>query len=61
VVKIIWGDRYAHSDPTVLPAGHETLLGVYPLEEMDLIVDPVEQKIAGKHGNEWVQRVRTAR
>ncbi|MDR0636476.1 MAG: hypothetical protein LBF87_05290 [Treponema sp.] len=31
--------------------------GVIPLEQMDLIVDPVEQKLAGKHSDEWVRYV----
>jgi predicted aspartyl protease len=61
LVDIHWNDRCTSSRPTVLPGGRETLLGVYPLEEMDLIVDPVDQIVAGKHGDEWVQRVRTAR
>jgi hypothetical protein len=32
--------------------------GVIPLEQMDLIVDLVEQKLAGKHGDDWVRYVR---
>jgi predicted aspartyl protease len=58
VVRIIWKDRWTHSNPTVLPTGHETLLGVIPLEDMDLIVDPVDQKLVGKHGDRWVRQVR---
>ncbi|MDR3333862.1 MAG: aspartyl protease family protein [Treponema sp.] len=58
VVKIIWKDRYSHSDPTVLPAGHETLLGVIPLEDMDLMVNPVKRCLVGAHGDEWVRQVR---
>jgi hypothetical protein len=41
VVRIIWQDRYTHSSPLVLPEGDETLLGVIPLEDMDLMVNPV--------------------
>jgi predicted aspartyl protease len=58
VVKIIWKDRYSHSDPTVLPADHETLFGVIPLEDMDLMVNPVKRCLIGAHGDEWVRQVR---
>jgi predicted aspartyl protease len=51
LVDIHWKDRYTSSRPLVLPGG-ETLLGVIPLEDMDLIVDTVDQKLVGKHGNE---------
>jgi hypothetical protein len=30
----------------VLPGADEILLGVIPLEEMDVIIDPVTQKLA---------------
>jgi hypothetical protein len=42
----------------VLPAGNETLLGVIPLEDMDLLVNPVKRCIEGAHGEDWVQYVR---
>jgi hypothetical protein len=29
-------------------------LGVIPLEDMDLVVDPVKQELAGAHGDEAV-------
>jgi predicted aspartyl protease len=56
-VDIHWKDRISLSRPIVLSDG-ETLLGVIPLEDMDLIVDPVDQKLVGKHGEEWLQQVR---
>jgi clan AA aspartic protease len=58
VVKIIWHDRFTHSNPFVLPAGDETLLGVIPLEDMDLIVNPGERRLVGAHGSKWVHQVR---
>ncbi|MDR3341534.1 MAG: aspartyl protease family protein [Treponema sp.] len=57
VVRIVWKDRFSHSNPVVLPAG-ETLLGVIPLEDMDLRVNPVDRCLEGVHGEEWVQQVR---
>jgi predicted aspartyl protease len=58
VVKIIWKDRWTYSNPTVLPAGDETLLGVIPLEDMDLMVNPVDRRLEGVHGDRWVRQVR---
>jgi hypothetical protein len=57
-VRIIWKDRFTLSLPFVLPTGHETLLGVIPLEDMDLMVNPVKRCLVGAHGDEWVRQVR---
>jgi clan AA aspartic protease len=58
-VEIVWNDRDTISRPIVLPGEtDEVLLGVYPLEEMDLIVDVVNQRLTGAHGDEWVRYVR---
>jgi hypothetical protein len=43
--------------PWVLPGMKEILLGAIPLEDMDLIVDPVDQKLVGKHGDEPVGEI----
>jgi predicted aspartyl protease len=58
LVDIRWKDRYTSSRPIVLPNGHETLLGVIPLEDMDLRVNPVDRCLEGVHGDEWVRQVR---
>jgi len=50
-VRIHWKDRFATVDAVVMPEG-KTLLGVIPLEFMDLIVDPVRQELVGAHGDE---------
>jgi clan AA aspartic protease len=57
-VDIRWKDRFTLSRPIVLPTGDETLLGVIPLEDMDLMVNPVERCLVGAHGDNWVQQVR---
>jgi clan AA aspartic protease len=58
-VEIRWKDRDTISKPIVLSGEiDEVLLGVYPLEEMDLMVDVVNQCITGAHGDEWVRYVR---
>lgn len=58
-VHIRWNDRYAISNPIVL-AGEtdEVLLGVYPLEEMDVMVDVVTQRLVGAHGDNWARYAR---
>ncbi|MDR1147750.1 MAG: hypothetical protein LBK66_03885, partial [Spirochaetaceae bacterium] len=58
-VEIFWNDRDTISRPIVLSGEtDEVLLGVYPLEEMDLMVDVVHQCLVGAHGDEWVRYVR---
>lgn len=58
-VNIRWHDRYTLSNPIVLSGEtDEVLLGVYPLEEMDLMVDVVNQRLIGAHGDTWVRYVR---
>ncbi|MDR0597919.1 MAG: clan AA aspartic protease [Treponema sp.] len=50
---------YCNNRSTVMPAlvvddASEVLLGVIPLEGMDLMVDPVNQKLIGVHGDRVV-------
>ena len=52
-VRICWRNRDASCRAWVLP-GEDILLGVIPLEEMDLAVDPVNQELFGIHGDEVV-------
>jgi hypothetical protein len=58
-VLIYWNDRYTSGLPLVLLNEKETLLGFIPLEDFDLRVCPLEQKVEGAHGNEWVHYVRS--
>jgi clan AA aspartic protease len=50
-VCIQWKDRQAMVSAVVLPQG-KPLLGVIPLEFMDLIVDPIRQELVGANGDE---------
>jgi clan AA aspartic protease len=59
LVDIHWEDRYTSSRPIVLPQGDETLLGVIPLEDMDLLVNPVDRCLQGVHGTKWLHQVRS--
>jgi len=50
-VKIQWKNRDVSINAYVLAEGNP-LLGVIPLESMDLIVDPVRRELVGAHGDE---------
>ena len=51
-VEIRWKDRRTSQEAVVIPAAGEILLGALPLEGMDLYVDPVNQRLAGVHGDQ---------
>jgi clan AA aspartic protease len=55
-LRIYWKDRNASCQAVVLPDG-EVLLGVIPLEFMDLIVDPVAEQLVGAHGDRIISRL----
>ena len=57
-VEIHWKNRKSLIRPWVLPNEKEILLGVIPLEEMDLMVDPVNNTLVGVHGDEIVGRLK---
>jgi clan AA aspartic protease len=56
-VKIYWKDRSTIEQAVVLPEGPEALLGVTPLEVMDLMVDPVNLDLVPAHGPDWAEWV----
>ena len=45
-VDIHFENRFACCHALVLPGADEVLLGVIPLEEMDVIIDPITQKLS---------------
>jgi clan AA aspartic protease len=51
-VNIHWKDRATTCRALVVPGANEILLGVIPLEDLDLIVDPTRQELIGAHGSE---------
>ena len=59
-VQICWKDRTSTISAWVLPGDEEVLLGVIPLEEMDLIVNPVSRELAGAHGDKIMGRIKSA-
>ena len=56
-VEICWKDRNTILPALVIPDRPYVLLGALPLEAMDLIVDPVREKLTGAHGDEWINQI----
>jgi len=50
-VDICWENRTSTLRAVVIPGAKKVLLGVIPLEDMDLMVNPVTRKLAGAHGD----------
>jgi clan AA aspartic protease len=57
-VEIRWKDRRTSQEAVVLPESKDILLGALPLEGMDLMVDPVNQRLAGIHGDQRIHLVK---
>ena len=53
-VVIQWQDRKTVCNAIVVPNTAEVLLGAIPLEDMDLVVNPVKQTLEGAHGDEVI-------
>ena len=53
-VEINWKNRITTVHALVVPKSGEVLLGAIPLEDMDLMVDPVHQVLTGVHGDDVV-------
>jgi clan AA aspartic protease len=56
-VEVCWKDRRTSQEAVVIPEAGEILLGAMPLEGMDLYVDPVNQRLAGVHGDRRIHLV----
>ena len=57
-VQIHWKNRSMICNPLVISGDGEILLGAIPLEDMDLMVDPVRQVLTGAHGDEIVSMIK---
>jgi hypothetical protein len=57
-VEIRWKNRTISVQSVVMPEASGILLGALPLEGMDLYVDPVNQRLAGVHGDRRVHLVK---
>jgi clan AA aspartic protease len=56
-VGVRWKNRDTVCQAAVLPRAKGVLLGAQPLEGLDLYVDPVNQQLAGVHGDEPVGEI----
>jgi hypothetical protein len=59
-VEIRWKDRDISLQAMLIPNASHILLGVLPLAGMDLYVDPVNQCLAGVHGDQRLHLVNMA-
>jgi hypothetical protein len=51
-VKIQWQDRSTTQQALLVPDAEDILLGALPLEALDLMVDPVNERLLGVHGDQ---------
>ena len=58
-VGIYWNDRFVAMQAFVVEDAAKILLGVLPLEGMDLMVDTVNQKLVGVHGDQMMFNVKS--
>jgi clan AA aspartic protease len=57
-LEINWEDRSITMPALVVKNASEFLLGVLPLEGMDLMVDTVNQRLIGAHGDHPIYRAK---
>jgi len=50
-VDIHWKNRSSSQRAVIIPGAEKVLLGAIPLEDMDLMVNPVTQEVVGVHGD----------
>jgi clan AA aspartic protease len=50
-VEVRWKDRRTSCEALVLPDEEDVLLGAFPLEGLDLTINPKKQEVVGAHGD----------
>jgi clan AA aspartic protease len=58
-LRVMWHGRQAVCRALVLPDADDILIGVIPLEDMDLMVDLPGQRLLGVHGDKVIKRVKS--
>jgi hypothetical protein len=58
LVEIRWEDRRTSQEAVAIPGVNDILLGALPLGDMDLYVDPVNQRLAGVHDDQRIHLVK---
>jgi len=51
-VEIRWKNRFTYTEAYVLPSAEEILLGAVALQGLNVIVDPVNHQLVGRHGDD---------
>jgi len=51
-LEVWWNDRHHIMSALVAPNATEILLGAIPLEALDLVVDPRNETLVGRHGDQ---------
>jgi clan AA aspartic protease len=54
-VEIGWHDRWDTMEARIMPGQDTPIVGVLPLEALDLKVNPTTQKVEGAHGEERLE------
>jgi predicted aspartyl protease len=57
-IKIQWKNRSTTQQALLVPEADDILLGALPLEAMDLMVDPVIERLAGVHGDQPLHKLK---
>ncbi|MCL2196723.1 MAG: aspartyl protease family protein [Treponema sp.] len=56
-LELWWKDRWFLMPALVAPNAKDILLGAIPLEALDLVVDPRNETLVGRHGEQVVHKV----
>jgi hypothetical protein len=57
-LDIQWKDRSTTQQALLVPDADDILLGALPLEALDLMVDPVNERLVGVHGDQPLYKLK---
>jgi hypothetical protein len=57
-VTVRWKNRSVLLSAAVLPEETEVLLGAYPIEGMDLLIDCKRERLIGAHGDKPLRKIK---
>jgi hypothetical protein len=53
-VEVHWKNRFMTCNPLIASEDGRVLLGAIPLQDLDLIVNPLRHELVGAHGDDWM-------
>jgi predicted aspartyl protease len=56
-VEFCWKDRKKAMNALVIPEAREVLFGALCMEALDLMADPVDERLVGRHGDRALYKV----